>query len=470
MNQGMPSAYPIRPISEAEFPAFYAVLEHAFNATYPTDVELRHDQPIFEFDRTLAAFDGASLVGTATTLTFQMSVPGGCTPVAGVTAVSVLPSHRRRGILSSLMHRQLADIRDRGEAVAALFASEAGIYGRYGYGVATGELDLTIRRGEGLLSAPPAMPTATPTGMATATPTGMATGAPAVAGQARADGGLRLRIAEPRDATAELAKVFACVLDSRPGLPARDDRWWDFILWDPEHRRSGSSPLRCVIAEDDAGPRGYALFSAKPEWDDHGSPCGVLQVRELMATDPVAHAAVWNDLLSRDLVGEIRAPARPVDEPLLFQLADRRRARPRIVDGLWIRLVSVPDALTQRRYSCAVDVVIEVADDLLPENAGRWRLRAPGPEGAGPGGGGPGGGGAGGAAGPAASQRATCERTSAAADVILPVQSLGATYLGGTRLGALAGAGLAEQVRPGALAALSAALSWDPAPWCPTGF
>jgi predicted acetyltransferase len=436
MNQGMSPAYPIRPVSEAEAAAFYAVLGHAFNATHPIDEELQHDLPLFEFDRTLAAFDGADPVGTATVFTLQMSVPGGCATVAGVTAVGVLPSHRRRGILSSLMHRQLADIRDRGEAVAALFASEAGIYGRYGYGAATSELDLTIRRGEGVLLTPAAAPAAT-------------------AGQGRAGGVLRLRIAEPRDATAELAKVFACVLDSKPGLPARDDRWWEFILWDPEHRRSGSSPLRCVIAEDDAGPRGYALFSVKPKWDDHGLPCGVLQVRELMATDVAAHAAVWNDLLSRDLVGEVRAPSRPVDEPLLFLLADPRRARPRIADGLWIRLVSVPDALTQRRYSCAVDVVIEVADDLLPENAGRWRLRAPGPEGA---------------AGPAASQRATCERTSAAADVILPVQSLGAAYLGGTRLGALAGAGLAEQARPGALAALSAALSWDPAPWCPTGF
>jgi predicted acetyltransferase len=441
MNQGMSPAYPIRSVSEAEFRAFYAVLEHAFNSSYPTDEELRHDQAVIEFDRTLAAFDGADLVGTATALTFRMSVPGDCAAVAGVTAVSVLPSHRRRGILSSLMHRQLADIRDRGEAVAALFASEAGIYGRYGYGAATGELDLTIRRGEGVLSTPPAMPTAA--------------AAAAAAGPGRAGSVPQLRIAEPRDAKAEMAKVFACVLDSRPGLPTRDDRWWDFILWDPEHRRSGSSPLRCVIAEDDAGPRGYALFSAKAEWDEHGNPGGVLRVRELMATDPAAHAALWNDLLSRDLVAEVRASARPVDEPLLFLLADRRRARPRIADGLWIRLVSLPDALTQRRYSCPVDVVIEVADDLLPENAGRWRLRAPGLEDG---------------AGPAASQRATCERTSAAADVILPVQSLGAAYLGGTRLGALAGAGLAEQARPGALAALSAALSWDPAPWCPTGF
>jgi predicted acetyltransferase len=321
------------------------------------------------------------------------------------------------------MHRQLADLRERGEAVAALFASEAGIYARFGYGAATSDLNLTIRRGEGAL-----LPRAAAPG---------------------AQGPQQLRIAEPWDATAELAKVFESVLRERPGMYARDDRWWEHILWDPEHRRSGRSPQRCVIAEDDAGPCGYALYSVRPTWGDDGIPDGVLQIRELMATDPAAHAAIWNDLLSRDLVSEVRAVSRPVDEPLLCLLADRRRARPRLFDGLWVRLVSVPQALAGRRYSCPVDVVIEVADDLFAENAGRWRLRAPGR---------------------AEDARATCERTSAAADVTLPVQSLGAAYLGGTTLGALARAGLAEQARPGAIAALSTALSWEPAPWSPTIF
>jgi predicted acetyltransferase len=422
-NQDMAAAYPIRPISEEEFGAFYAVIEHAFNAQYPADEELRHEMGVFEFDRSLAAFDGADMVGTAAALSLRMTVPGGAAAVAGVTAVATAPSHRRRGILTSLMYRQLADLRERGEAVAALFASEAGIYARFGYGAATSDLNLTIRRGEGAL-----LPRAAAPG---------------------AQGPHRLRIAEPRDATAELAKVFESVLRERPGMYARDDRWWEHILWDPEHRRSGRSPQRCLIAEDDAGPCGYALYSVRPTWGDDGIPDGVLQIRELMATDPAAHAAIWNDLLSRDLVSEVRAVSRPVDEPLLCLLADRRRARPQLFDGLWVRLVSVPQALAGRRYSCPVDMVIEVADDLFAENAGRWRLRAPGR---------------------AEDARATCERTSAAADVTLPVQSLGAAYLGGTTLGALARAGLAEQARPGAIAALSTALSWEPAPWSPTIF
>jgi predicted acetyltransferase len=418
----MNAAYPIRPIGPDEFPAFYAVIANAFNSSHQTDDDMQHELAVFEFDRSLAAFDGTDIVGTAGAYTFQMAVPGEITAVAGVTAVSVLPTHRRRGILSGLMRRQLADVRDRGETVAALFASEAPIYGRYGYGVASAELDLRIRRGEGIISRP-----RSPGGPATAP---------------------RLRGAEPQDATAELAKVHDVVLRGRPGLHTRDDRWWDNTVWDPQHRRSGTSPLRCVIAEDDAGPRGYALFSVRPEWGEHGLPAGLLTVQELMGADPAAYAAIWGDLLTRDLVAEVRARMRPADDPLLHLLADSRRARAHLLDGLWVRLVSVPGALARRRYACGVDVVIDVADDLFAENAGRWRLQAAGP----------------------AAPGASCERTSAPADVALPVRALGAAYLGGTRLGAMAAAGLVTELRRGALAPLSAALSWEPAPWCPAIF
>jgi predicted acetyltransferase len=425
----MAAPYPIRPISQDEFPAVYEVLGHAFNATYPAELEMQHDLGVTEFDRTLAAFDGTEIVGTAIALTFQMTVPGGAAAVAGVTGVTTAPSHRRRGILSSLMHRQLSDIRDRGEAIAALFATEAGIYGRYGYGAAMTQLDLTIRRGEGVLSAP--------------------------AGDSPFESVTvpRLRIVQPQRAAAELALVYGSVQRERPGMPARDDRWWEQVLWDPEHRRSGGGPLRGLIACGDAGPRGYALYSASADWNEDALPSGRLQVRELIATDVASYAAIWNNLLSRDLIGEVRARMRPADEPLLNLLADPRRARPKLSDGMWVRLVSVPEALTRRKYACAVDVVIEVADDVLTGNTGRWRLRAP-------------------AAGadPGNREPASCERTSAPADLALPVRALGAAYLGGTRLGALAAAGLVHEARPGAVAALSTAMSWEPAPWCPAGF
>ena len=428
----MAAEYPIRSVGVAEFPAFYEVAEHAFNSSAPSETARQHELATFEADRSLAAFDQASIVATASAYSFTMAVPGALADVAGVTAVAVLPSHRRRGILSGLMLRQLTDLKENGEAVAALFASEAAIYGRFGYGAASAQLRFTIRRGEAQLTRPRAP--------------WSGSGSGAAPGPAPAHG-LRLRIAEAHQPIAELAAVYETVLPGRPGMYARDKRWWESLLADPEHARRGASPLRCVIAEDDTGPRGYALYSVQPEWGDDGIPAGVLNIRELLADGPEAFAAIWADLLNRDLVGEVRARTRPVDDPLLQLLGDRRRARAQLTDGLWVRLVDVPRALSQRRYACAVDLVIEVADDILPGNAGRWRLQADGP-----------------------ASPACCERTTATADVVLPVQALGATYLGGTRLGALAAAGLAAERRAGALGGLSTALSWDPAPWCPAIF
>jgi predicted acetyltransferase len=341
-----------------------------------------------------------------------------------VSWVAVLPSHRRRGILTSLMRRQLSDIRDRGEPIAALWASEAGIYGRYGYGRASWTQAYTIRRGEG-----------------------------ALAQDAPADPGLRLRIAQPAQARAELAKVYDMVGEVRPGFFARTDPWWDRTLDDPEDKRQEASPLRCVLAEDDSGPRGYALYSGVGRWDDDRFlPDGTLNVRELVAADPAASAMLWGDLLGRDLVTEVRAQLRPVDDPVLFQLADSRRLRPVVIDGLWVRITDLPAALAQRRYARPVDVVIEVRDEIFPANDGRWRLRARGP-------GGPGGPG-----------DAVCEPASGEADVSLGLAELGAADLGGTRLGTLAAAGRVAELRPGTLAPLSTAMSWEPAPWCPVIF
>ena len=231
----MADRYPIRPISEDEFDAFRAVPEHAFLGESPTEQSQADLLARFEFDRSLAAFDGESPVATAGAWSFQMGVPGGVAAVAGVTVVAVLPSHRRRGLLSALMHRQIADIHDGSETLAVLWASEAGIYGRYGYGPASWHASFSIRHGEGALSR-----------------------------AAPADPGLRLRIAEPGSAWPELAKVYEALLAVQPGMFARNEAWWRHVLYDPEAERRGASPLRCVVAEDDAGPRGYALYAGGP--------------------------------------------------------------------------------------------------------------------------------------------------------------------------------------------------------------
>jgi predicted acetyltransferase len=417
----MATTFQIRPVTEAELPAFEYVDQQAFNGR-PDSARARANWLArLELDRTLGAFDGTTLAGVTGVFSFRMRVPGAMAAVAGVSMVAVLPSHRRRGAMSAMMRRQLGDIAGRGEAVAALFASEAPIYGRYGYGRASWQLTMTLARGDGRLAA----------------------GVPA-------DPTVRLRIAEPRSAHAEMGKVYELAMAERPGMHARTEVWWDRLTHDPE---SDTSPImRCVLAEDDSGPRGYALFHSEGRWEqDAFLPDGELDLRELITLDPAAAAALWSDLLSRDLIRTFRLPMRPVDDPLLDLLADSRLARPRIADGLWVRLVDVGRALSQRRYACPVDVVFEVTDELCPQNQGRWRLTAA-------------------TISDPCGFSGTCERTSAPADLALPVQALGAAYLGGTRLGPLAAAGLVTEATPGSVAALSTAMSWEPAPWCPQIF
>ncbi len=414
----MDARYTIRSVDEGELPDYGQVGVQAFVSSYNAENLLELDKLVREPDRMLGAFDGDRHVGSAFAYSFEMTVPGGTVPTAGVSGVAVLPSHRRRGILSALMRRQLADIAAGDEPLAALFASEAAIYGRFGYGMAATDYDFRISRSDGreLLADEDSSK-------------------------------LTLRLARPRDAIEQMRAVYDEVCPGRPGMMARNDAWWQAETADPEFARNGRTPLDCVIAEDESGARGYALYSGKGGWDEDGIPDGKLFVRELFGIDFAAIAAIWADLLSRDLTGEVNARMRAADDPLPYLLGDSRRARAKISDGLWVRLVDVPDALRRRRYTSDAELVIEVTDPLLAANQGRWRLRTGGRTG-----------------------DAVCERTADEPDLALPVSVLGAAYLGGTRLGVLAEIGRITEFRPGAVSELSAAMWWDPAPWSPMMF
>jgi predicted acetyltransferase len=418
----MAETYPIRTITADEFGDLAQVAASAFGQTWPTE-GIEHERQLVEFDRTIAALDGERMVGSAGAYSVRLTLPGGSAAAAGITLVSVLPTYRRQGILTGLMNWLLADTARRGEALAILFATEASIYGRFGFGMASMHQRLKFSRGEGKL----------------------ATGAEAQGTEVP-----RLREAAPLTARDDLARVFDEVLPGQPGTLARDARWWDHILADPPAMRpSGFSALRCVIAEDDAGPRGYALYRTQLNWGEDQLAAGTLRIRELTATDPAATAALWTDLLSRDLTNEFIAQIRPIDDPVLAMLADPRRSRPAPADGLWLRLVDLRAAMGMRRYSAAADLVLEVSDQFLSGNAGRWRLRTGGPD---------------------ASEPAACERTGDPADLRLSVQALGAGFLGAPRVGQLAAAGHIAELTPGSLARLGAAMSWDRAPFCPMIF
>ncbi len=404
-----------RPIDRTEFPAFHRALIEAFGED-PTDRGRDQDLRVFEPERSLAGFDGDQVVATASIYSRNMTLPGGPKPVAGVTVVSVAPTHRRRGLLTEMMRRQLTGLHEgQLEPVAALWAAEGPIYGRFGYGLAANRAVLTGS-----------------TDALRLTPgTDLGTG--------------RIRLVTAEQARPHLAEVYEQIRPTQVGWLDRRDRWWDNRLYDPEADRDGATAFRFALStEEDGRVTGYAIYRLRPSSDVRRKDAEVI-VNEIAATNPKAYASLWSFLANLDLINAMRKRIAPLDEPLRHQLLDPRGLRIEVLDSLWVRLADVGRALADRTYSADLDTVFEVADEFCPWNAGRWRLR-------------------GGADG------ASCARTRDAADLALSSTDLGAAYLGGTRLATLAQAGRVVELRPGALAAASRAFAGDREPWCPEIF
>jgi predicted acetyltransferase len=379
------------------FRAFHDPFDEALKKT---------EREVFEPERSLLAEDAGAVVAHAGAYSRELTVPGAVVPAAHVTLVGVAPTHRRRRLLSRMMLRQLQDVREAGrEPLAALWASEAPIYPRFGYGHAAPRVDLEVN----------------------STAVGLAPGEPG-----------RLRTGDPSDLQPEIAKVYDQLRMDRPGWSSRDDRWWRYILSDLPARREGATERRAVLHEGPDGLDGYALWRTKGDWDARG-PKGQVRADAIVAVTPEAYLALWRFLLTIDLTRSVVYRHAAPDEPLQHLVADPRQLGARLTDGLWVRVVDVAAALSARRYAAEVDVVIEVADPLLPDNAGRWRLSG-GPTGA------------------------RCERTTDPADVTLNIRHLGTAYLGGPSLSALAAAGQVRELTPGAVARTSTAFGWHREP------
>ena len=409
-----PGDFPVRPIGNDDWTAFLETDSVAFGASMPAELQ-DLERGLFEADRCIGAFDGATPVGIAAAYSFDLSVPGAVLPAAGISWVAVLPTHRRRGVLRTLMTHQLHDIHESGrEPLAILWASEPPIYGRFGYGLASRAYALEVLR------SPRALRADVPT-----------------------DPNLRLRIV-PADDWKVTADVYALVTRQRPGMLARDERWWSRAVRDLPSMRDGRSALRCVVAEDDNGVRGYARYATTPDWTP-GRPQGTVHVREVAAVDAPASALLYRYLFDQDLMGKVDVWNLAVDDPLLLWLDNIRSASPRWLDALYARLVDVPTALRSRTYATPVDVVFQVTDQICPWNDGRWHLVA-------------------------GADRVSCEPTDQPADLSMSVTELGAAYLGGTLLTDLARAGRVVEHKPGALPTTSTAFQSSPAPWCPVIF
>lgn len=403
-----PTDVRIRPGTADDWESIAGLMRNVFHE--PPDEEVwALEGSTFEPDRSLVADDDGVTVGHAAAFTRELSVPGAVVPAAFVSLVGVAPTHRRQGLLTRLMQRQLDEVAAAGrEPIAVLWASEGRIYPRYGYGLAAERLTFDIASRD--VTPPPA----------------------------ELPAGAKLRLVMPLDALPDIAKVYDQVRGDRPGSASRDDRWWKFVLGDPAAHRHGATELKGVVLDTPHGPAGYAIWRVKPRWDDKG-PASTVAVLEVVAADSGAYGVLWRFLLSLDLARSASYSFGALDEPLLHLVNEPRRLGVRLLDSLWVRVVDVGAALSARRYRTEVDVVFDITDDRLPANTGRWRLT-----------GGPG--------------NAICVRTDDPADLAGTVLELGAAYLGGPSLQALARAGRVRELTLGALDAASTAFGWDRQP------
>jgi len=410
---------PIRPLHPDEFPGFAAMAEGSFGKVF-SDEEmaeyLRREGSVFEFDRSLAAFDGAAPVASSGLYTTRLRIPGGELDVPVVTWVSVARGYRRRGLLGRMLRGLMARARERGEPMVSLFASEAAIYGRHGFGIATQLRSLELdRRVSAFL---PGGPEPGP-----------------------------VRAVTLETARSAFPPVYAAARAQHLGMPSRSARWWDYqVLADPAAGRDGAGAKEFALAEGaDGAAVGYAVWRLRPAWTRDGLPDGTVEVTELMATTPEATAALWRWCLDVDLAEHLVADLRPRDEPLAHLLADPRRLTGGTRDGLWLRFVDLPAALEARAWSGTDRLVLTVHDDLWPEQGGTWSLAVE-------------------------QGSARCTRVVAEADVELGTDTLAALYLGQTRAPSLRAAGRLRECTPGAARRLDLLMGVSEPAWTPEVF
>jgi GNAT superfamily N-acetyltransferase len=352
-----------------------------------------------------------------------LNVPGpdgglGQVPCAGLSWVGVHPDHRRQGVLSAMMRHHLEQVHEEADThVSALHASEPAIYGRYGYGLASLELQVELGR-QATLTAPELEDPATT---------------------------VTTQLATVSDAEVPARMRAAHLRSGDLGAVVGNLGFYERVCFQPVDELRDKEPWRVLFARREGEDVGFAVFRRTHKWEKF-RPAGELSVW-LLVGDPAAELVLLRRLVDFDLMGSVSVGKVGVDDPLLLWAGGPRSTSDvGTYDSLWVRLVDLPEALQDRTWTQPCDVVVEVDDASAPWNQGSWRMCADD------------------------TGEATVERTDSDADLKLPVQALGAAYLGGGSLAAQHRAGLVVERRPGAVSELSRALRTETAPGAAMGF
>lgn len=402
----------IRPPLAEGHGRFFETVSACFGGV-STEEDAERGAKTIPLERALAAFDGDEMVGVTGAFEFDVTVPGGQVPAGGVTMTGVLPTHRRRGILTAMMRQQLEDVHSWGEPIAILWASEGPIYGRYGYGLAVPEISIELERDRAGFKVP-------------IEPSG------------------RVRLLGRKDAAKVMSEIYDRARVEIPGMLTRSTDWWEAHTF-AEHDESKEPPVFYAVLELHDSAAAYAAYKVHSDWNLDGMAVGWLEVIEEVSTSPEAVAQMWKFLIGVDLIRTIKAMHLPVDHPLQHLLAESRRLRMGVKDAVWLRIIDVESALPRRSYASSDSFVFEIEDDLCSWNSGRWKLDTSG-------------------------DNALVERTDADADLKIAPDDLGSIYLGGNTFGALLRSGSIDELVAGAAWRADGMFRTERMPWCPEIF
>jgi predicted acetyltransferase len=371
------------------------------------------NRPHQDLSRAWGAFDGNEIVGTLRSFASELTVPGGgMVPSAALTNVTMRPTHRRQGIMRRMIEPDLVGARDRGEPVGILIAAEYPIYSRFGYGPSTDHATYTV-------DARTVTFTVDPPGT--------------------------VELVDSATLRREAPALYERFRRATPGAIERDDFWWDVAL------QIISAPgdkawkgYNALYRSETGEPEGFVRYRTDGEWSAR-RPNVTLTVDELLSVTPAAYARLWRYCCEVDWVATVEAGDRRPDEVLPWLVTDARHVVQKWrADFQWVRVLDPVAALAARRYLAPGRVVLEVVD-AVGLAAGRFVVEG-GPDGA------------------------SAEPTTETAAITVPVDALGATYLGSTTFRTLADAGLVDVHDAGALATADAMFRGEVTPWCSTWF
>lgn len=324
-------SYDIRPITADEVFAFRSAVTLGFGQDAKPDDDARF-LSLLPLERTVAVFDGADIVGNLGDFPLQLTVPGGAQlAMAGMTMVGVRATHTRQGILRSMVNHYLDKAVERGEPVCGLWSSEPGIYGRFGFGLATESHYIKIDTRHLHMNPP--------------------------------SDSIQVSMIEADEIPTLVAPFWSRMATQRSGFLERSDARWQDLIRDPEHRREGGSASRHIVAKRDGNVVGYLAYRQMNKWDGFVAD-GSINVLGLVGEDIDAHRALWYYATNVDLFPNVSFWDAPTDDPLAYEVSNSRSVHRKLTDALYVRILDVTSALSARTYEADDDLVVEITDQL----------------------------------------------------------------------------------------------------------